>query len=244
MICFIKLSVADVRVIGEDSLLEILVMIDSSHAVHNNMRGYTGGITTFGTGGTGVIDQKSSMQRMNTRSATEVEHVETSEYLPKSIFIELFMNSQGYKPKLTLAKDNESEMRMLTNGKASCTSNDRIKNGNIKVKYCPTDKMITDFMSKPLQGSLFKRFRNVIMGWEHTSTLFNVSSSNEERVENNRNLPVEAKTSKLTYAEAVRASRAVCLQNELISDRQTDSRWRSTRTMQSICSLKRNNPVS
>ena len=75
-------------------------------------------------------------------------------------------------------------------------------------------------MSKPLQGSLFKRFRNVIMGWEHTSTLFNVSSSNEERVENNRNLPVEAKTRKLTYAEAVRASTAVRSQNELISDGQ------------------------
>ena len=143
------------------------------------------------------------------------------------------MHAQGYKPKLTLAKDNESEIRMLTNGKASCSSNskhvaikkfwstDRIKNGNIKVKYCPTDKMIADFMSKPLQGSLFKRFRNVIMGWEHTSTLFNVSSSNEERVENNRNLPVEAKKQKLTYAEAVRASRAVRLQNELISEGQT-----------------------
>lgn len=229
LMCFIKLSVADVRVIGADSLLEMLVMIDSSHAVHNNMRGHTGGITTFGTG---VIDQKSSMQRMNTRSSTETEHVGTSEYLPKPIFIELFMNAQGYKPKLTLAKDNESEIRMLTNGKASCSSNskhvaikffwstDRIKNGNIKVKYCPTDKMIADFMSKPLQGSLFKRFRNVIMGWEHTSTLFNVSSSNEERVENNRNLPVEAKKQKLTYAEAVRASRAVRLQNELISDGQ------------------------
>ena len=120
----------------------MLVMIDSSHAVHNNMRGHTGGITTFGTG---VIDQKSSMQRMNTRSSTETEHVGTSEYLPKPIFIELFMNAQGYKPKLTLAKDNESEIRMLTNGKASCTSNskhvaikffwsnDRIKNGNIEV---------------------------------------------------------------------------------------------------------------
>ena len=40
-------------------------------------------------------------------------------------------------------------------------------------------------------------------------------------VENNRNLQVEAKTPKLTYAEAVRASRAVRLQNELISDGQT-----------------------
>ena len=43
---------------------------------------------------------------MNTRSSTETEHVGTSEYLPKPIFFELFMKAQGYKPKLTLAKDN------------------------------------------------------------------------------------------------------------------------------------------
>jgi len=59
------------------------------------------------------------------------------------------------------------------------------------------------------------------MGWEHTSTLFNTSSSNEELVENNGNLPVVAKTPKLTYAEAVRVSRAVHSQNKLIGKGQT-----------------------
>jgi len=54
------------------------------------------------------------------------------------------------------------------------------------------------------------------MGWEHTSALFDASSSNEERVENIGNLPVIAKTQKLTYAEAVRVSRAVNSQNALI----------------------------
>ena len=71
--------------------MKMLVMIDSAHAVHKNMRGHTGSITTFRTG---VIDQKSSMQKMNTRSSTEAEHVGTSEYLPKPIFFELFMNHE------------------------------------------------------------------------------------------------------------------------------------------------------
>ena len=177
MCCFIKSTKNDVRIIGADDLLDMLVMIDSAHAVHNNMRGHTGGITTFGTG---LIDQKSSKQKMNTRSSTETEHVAgTSEYLPKPIFFELFMNAQGYKPNITLAKDNESEIRMLLNGKESCTANskhvaikyfwstDRIKRGRMKVKYCPTQKMVADYMSKPLQGSLFQLFRKVIMGWAH-----------------------------------------------------------------------------
>ena len=63
-------------------------------------------------------------------------------------------------------------------------STDRIKNGNVQVKYCPTKKMLADYMSKPVQGSLFQRFRDVIMGWKHISTLYDTASSNEERVEN------------------------------------------------------------
>ena len=104
---------------------------------------------------------------MNSRSSTESEHIGTSEYLPKALFIKLFMKAQGYKQKMDMVKDNVSEIRMLVNGKDSCTSNtkyiaikyfwstDRIKNGNIEVKYCPTAKMIADFMSKPVQDSLF-----------------------------------------------------------------------------------------
>ena len=72
-----------------------------------------------------------------------------------------------------------------------CT--DRIKNGGITVKHCPTEKMLADYMSKPVQGKLFTLFRNVIMGWEHLSALFDISSSNEERVGDNRKLPVESR---------------------------------------------------
>ena len=173
MMCWIKETVNDVRIIGADNLLKLLVMIDLAHAVHPNMQGHTGGITTFGTG---IIDQNSAKQKINSRSFTETEHIGTSEYLSKALFIELFMKAQVYEPKIVLAKDNVSEIRMLVNGKDSCTSNtkhiaikyfwstDRIKNGHIEVKYCPTAKMLADFMSKPGQRSLFKLFSNVIMG--------------------------------------------------------------------------------
>jgi len=32
------------------------------------------------------------------------------------------------------------------------------------VIYCPTDEMIGDFMTKPLQGKKFLNFREAIMG--------------------------------------------------------------------------------
>jgi len=62
--------------------------------VHEDMKGHTGGIITFGTE---VIDKQSSTQKMNSRSSTETEQIGTGEYLPKIIFFELFMEGQGYK---------------------------------------------------------------------------------------------------------------------------------------------------
>jgi len=34
---------------------------------------------------------------------------------------------------------------------------DNIKKGEVKVEFCPTTNMFADFITKPLQGSTFKR---------------------------------------------------------------------------------------
>ena len=41
---------------------------------------------------------------------------------------------------------------------------DQIQEGNLVVKYCPTELMIGDYMTKPLQGAKFYQFRKAIMG--------------------------------------------------------------------------------
>ena len=40
---------------------------------------------------------------------------------------------------------------------------DRVKAGELKVDYCPTDQMIADFFTKPLQGSKFQKFHDLIV---------------------------------------------------------------------------------
>ena len=60
MMCFIKATVNDVRIIGADSMFDMIIMVDSAHAVHDNMRGHTGGLISFGTG---VIDQNRVRRR-------------------------------------------------------------------------------------------------------------------------------------------------------------------------------------
>ena len=41
---------------------------------------------------------------------------------------------------------------------------DRIVNQEASVEFCPTLDMIGDYFKKALQGSQFRRFRNIILG--------------------------------------------------------------------------------
>ena len=73
-------------------------------------------------------------------------------------------------------QDNKSEILLQKNwpfstGKGSKHINiryffvvDKIKNKEVKIIYCPTEEMIVDFNTKPLQGKLFFYFRDKIMG--------------------------------------------------------------------------------
>ena len=42
----------------------------------------------------------------------------------------------------------------------------QIEKGNVAVVYCPTDEMIGDFFTEPLQGAKFQKFRGLIMGFK------------------------------------------------------------------------------
>ena len=41
---------------------------------------------------------------------------------------------------------------------------DHIQNKTLSLRHCPTEEMLADYFTKPLQGSLFIRLRNHIMG--------------------------------------------------------------------------------
>ena len=40
---------------------------------------------------------------------------------------------------------------------------DRVKSGEVKIKYCPTDDMIGDYFTKLQQGDNFRKFREQIL---------------------------------------------------------------------------------
>ena len=39
-----------------------------------------------------------------------------------------------------------------------------MKRGKLSIEYCPTLEMVTDVMTKPLQGAQFQKFRNAVLG--------------------------------------------------------------------------------
>ena len=41
---------------------------------------------------------------------------------------------------------------------------DCVKSKEIRIEYCPTGIMLADYFTKPLQGVLFRRLRDMIMG--------------------------------------------------------------------------------
>ena len=88
----------------------------------------------------------------------------------------IFLQVQGYEVKQTLInQDNKSSILLERNGKFSsskCMKHinvqyfsimDRINKGEVLVQYCPTDDMVSDFHTKPLQGKKFFKFHKVIM---------------------------------------------------------------------------------
>ena len=61
---------------------------------------------------------------------------------------------------------------------------DRVDKGEFQIEYTPTGEMLADYFTKPLQGNLFRKFRAVIMGHCHISTLKTVQNDEiKERVE-------------------------------------------------------------
>ena len=115
-------------------------------------------------------------QRLNTRSSTETELVSADDLMPHLCCTNYFLDCQGYNVRSTIMyQNNQSAILLKKNGRASsskrskhlniryCLITDQIKKGDLHIEYCPTDNMVANFFTKPLQGKKFLQFRKLIM---------------------------------------------------------------------------------
>ncbi len=156
-----------------ENLDTVIWFADAAFAVHQDMKSHTGGIMTMGKG---AIVSHSTKQKLNTKSSTEAELVGADEIANHLLWTKHFLEKQGCPSSETvLNQDNTSAIQLEKNGRESAGKRsrhldirfffieDRIQNKEFQVKFCPTDEMIADFMTKPLQGKKFFKFRKQIM---------------------------------------------------------------------------------
>ena len=96
--------------------------------------------------------------------------------IAKIMKVKKFLEKQRFKVKVNrIFQDNTNTMNLQMNGKLSSGKRTRhfdiklfyitdlISRDEVEVRYCPTDEMIGDYMSKPLVGATFLKFRDLIM---------------------------------------------------------------------------------
>ena len=148
--------------------------IDASFAVHPNMRGHTGGGLSLGRGFPVLTSTK---KKLNTKISTEAEIVVVDECIPEVCWTRYFQEAQDYNvTEKIVHQDNQSAILIEKNGKASFSNRtnhiniqfffvtDHINKKEVTVEWCPKNEITGFFITKPLQGNLFKKFSNRIMG--------------------------------------------------------------------------------
>jgi hypothetical protein len=171
---YIKGTINLPLILRADNLNVIKWWVDASFTTHDDCRGHTGGTMSLGKGSITGTPKK---QKINTRSSTESELVGDDDMLPQIMWTRYFIEAQGSNmDESILYQDNLGAMLLEKNGKQSSSKRtkhirvrylfikDRIGNGDISVKHCPTGDMVADHFTKPLQGAQFRKFRAEIQG--------------------------------------------------------------------------------
>lgn len=156
-----------------DSLSTIIWYVDASHQTHDDCKGHTGSLLTFGKGAT---TSSSTKQKIPSKSSTESELIGLYDKSGDILWTRHFLEAQGYTISANIVfQDNMSTLSLAKNGYVSSSKRTKhIKakylyirhyhnSGDLDLRFCPTDDMWADVLTKPLQGSKFRLFRAALM---------------------------------------------------------------------------------
>ena len=147
------------------------------------MKSHTGYYISLGIGSP---ISGSSTHKVNTWSSTESELAGVDdaigfvewESLYRKEQVKDYLHEHSLKDmgkKTVVLQDNTSTIKMLMGGKHVCGqqtwnihiryfyAHERVTDGTILVTYCLTKEIVSDYLSKPLQGSLFRVHCNTLM---------------------------------------------------------------------------------
>jgi hypothetical protein len=155
-----------------EARINVTSYIDASYGVHPNGRSHTGSVITLGKG---AVHAKSTKQKLVSKSSTESELVALSDEASQVLWTRNFLELQGYSMRpAKIYQDNMSTIALADKGRSTSErtrhinvryffTKDKVESGELVIEYLPTEEMLADLLTKPLQGALFRRLRNQLL---------------------------------------------------------------------------------
>ena len=162
--------------IGGNNLNQLFMEIfsDASHGVYPSGQGHGGTLLTFGTG---AAFTRQGKEKTNAKSSTESELMEqTNGATIASSTIQLCESMDIDVRRAIINQDNQAAIQLASVGRSTSFKTSHIRtryyfikmfldNGDMQIRYTPTDQMWADILTKPLQGEKFAFMRDVILGY-------------------------------------------------------------------------------
>jgi len=155
----------------------VTIYADAAFNKHPNGRSHAGIFITLGRG---PVVAKSSSIKAVAKSSAEAELMAASDGVSLGEWVHEFAVHQpggaSIGPSL-LKEDNTAAIQLMKNGRSNSARTGHIKlryffvkqyidDGSIVLEHCPTDRMVADILTKPLQGSHFEYLRSYLLGYE------------------------------------------------------------------------------
>jgi DNA-directed RNA polymerase subunit H (RpoH/RPB5) len=154
-------------------LPRVIVSIDAAFANREMMKSTSGVCITLGTG---FFMASSKVQKINSKSSTEAEIIAVSDGMNVPMWLADFIKHQGFdKQTIQVHQDNQSCIALLTKGRSTAENTRFIAIRHywisyyiftkvVELVYVPTEEMVSDYFTKPLQGTLFEKLVTRILG--------------------------------------------------------------------------------
>ena len=159
---------------SDDNEITLNVFVDASYGIYLDGKGQSAYGFTLGSG---MFLVKSNKQKSVGKSSTGAEIIAIDDAACEAVHQMNLINAAGFKcNKCVMHEDNESAIKIVTGGietmKRTKFMRVRIANvreiineNGVELKYCPTENMPVDILTKPIGGMQFKTLRDVMLGY-------------------------------------------------------------------------------
>jgi hypothetical protein len=150
-------------------------MVDSSYASHQDRKSHYG-ISVHKNSQSGSCITLSKKGTILALSSTEAEYIGMFEASKLIMWLRQLLTELGYSSKhpTLMYEDNKSAIQIVANGNDKGRTKhmdvryhlirELVQSNTIQVQYMPTESMVADILTKPLDSKLFLKFQTDLLG--------------------------------------------------------------------------------